>query len=182
MTLKSVIFSILLFTCSLAATAQGIGLKIGYTNVEYILSQMPGAKAADAELKSYGKQLENQVKAKEQELKTKLEAYQKGEATMTDLVKNDKQAELQSLSQRLEGFRREAQASLEKKQKKLFEPLFDKIGKAVKAVRKANGYDMIFSTGAPGVDILLDADEKYDVSNLVFKQLGITPPTPLGNK
>lgn len=98
---------------------------------------------------------------------------------MTELIRTDKEAELQSMNQRFEAFQKEAQNSLQKKQGELYAPLFEKIGEAVKAVRTENGYDMIFSTGVPGVDILLDADEKYDVSDLVFKKMGIAPPAKL---
>lgn len=179
MKVKSIIFAVVLSAFSLTASAQGVVMKIGYTNVEYILSQMPEAKQVDSEFKAYEAQLQNQLQSKGQELQTKLQEYQQGVATMTDLVRADKEAELQSLNQRFEAFQREAQSSLQKKQGELYAPLFEKIGNAVKAVRTENGYDMIFSTGVPGVDILLDADEKYDVSDLVFKKMGITPPAKL---
>lgn len=176
MKVKSIIFAVILSAFGLTANAQGVVLKIGYTNVEYILSQMPEAKQVDSEYKAYEAQLQNQLQAKGTELQTKVQEYQQGAATMTDLVRADKEAELQSLNQRFETFQREAQTSLQKKQNELYAPLFKKVGDAVKAVRAENGYDFIFSTGVPGVDILLDADEKYDVSDLIFKKLGITPP------
>lgn len=179
MKVKSIIFAVVLSAFSLTTSAQGVVMKIGYTNVEYILSQMPEAKQVDSEFKAYEAQLQNQLQSKGTELQTKLQEYQQGAPTMTDLVRADKEAELQSLNQRFEAFQREAQTSLQKKQGELYAPLFEKIGNAVKAVRMENGYDMIFSTGVPGVDILLDADEKYDVSDLVFKKMGITPPAKL---
>ena len=173
MSIKSVVAAIAIAFVTLSASAQ---LKIGYTNVEYILSQMPEAKQVDSEFKAYEKQLQNQLQAKSTEFQSKLQEYQAGMATMTDLVRSDKEAELQSLQQRLELFQRDANGSLQNKQNELFSPLFEKISTAIKAVRSENNYDFIFSTGVPGVDILLDAKEQYDVSNLIFKKLGITPP------
>ena len=175
MKIKSIILGL-----ALSAFATGVqgqdGLKIGFTNVEYVLSLMPEAKQADSEYKAFEKQLQNQLQAKGTELQTKLQEYQQTGATMTDIVRADKEAELQSLNQRFETFQKDAQASLQKKQTELYAPLFEKIGNAIKEVRKEQGQDFIFSTGVPGVDILLDADEKYDISNYVFKKLGITPP------
>lgn len=176
MRIKSILFAAVFATISLGAQAQGVSLKIGYTNVEYILSQMPEAKQVDSNYKAYETQLQNQLQSKGQELQTKVQDYQASAANMTDLNRADKEAELQSLNQRLETFQRQAQQDLQKKQTELYAPLFEKIGGAVKAVRTESGYDMIFSTGVPGVDILLDADEKYDISDLIFKKLGITPP------
>ena len=177
MRIKSIFFAVVFATIGFGAQAQGVSMKIGYTNVEYVLSQMPEAKQVDSNYKAYETQLQNQLQSKGAELQTKVQEYQAGAENMTDLTRADKEAELQSLNQRLETFQRQAQQDLQKKQSELYAPLFEKIGVAVKAVRTESGYDMIFSTGVPGVDILLDADEKYDVSDLIFKKLGITPPT-----
>lgn len=174
MKIKSLI--ILSLLAATAITVQAQELKIGYTNVEYVLSLLPETKSVDSEYKAYEAQLQNQLKAKGEELQNKLKVYQDGAAGMTDLVRADKEAELQSLNTRFESFQRDAQTSLQKKQSELFAPLFEKISVAIKAVAKENGYTHIFSTGVPGVDILLHADEQYDVSNLIFKKLGIDPP------
>jgi outer membrane protein len=173
MKVKSIIAFAAAVLISFGASAQ---LKIRYTNVEYVLSQMPEAKQVDSEYKAYETQLQNQMQAKGAEFQQKLQEYQAGAQTMTEIMRADKEAELQSLQQRLESFQREAQSSLQKKQSELYAPLFEKISTAIKAVRAENNFDLIFSTGVPGVDILLDAKEEYDVSNLIFKKLGITPP------
>jgi outer membrane protein len=175
MKIKSLVLVIALVAITISVQAQST-FKIGYTNVEYILSQMPEAKQVDSEYKAYETQLQNQLQAKGQEFQTKLQEYQQGAATMTDIVRADRESELQNLQQRLEAFQRDAQQSLQNKQGELYAPLFEKISNAIKEVRTENSYDFIFSTGVPGVDILLDADEKYDISNLIFKKLGITPP------
>ncbi len=175
MKIKALIILSFVALSAINAQAQEV-LKIGYTNVEYILSLMPETKAVDSEYKAYEAQLQNQMKAKGEELQAKLKVYQDGAAGMTDLVRADKEAELQSLNTRFEAFQRDAQSSLQKKQSELFAPLFAKISAAVKVVAKENGFTHIFSTGVPGVDILLHADEKYDISDLVFKNMGIDPP------
>lgn len=64
--------------------AQDKPLKIGYTNVEYILSLLPEAKRIESELKTFEKQLKNQLEAKMANFQEKLEAFQKGHATMTE--------------------------------------------------------------------------------------------------
>ncbi|MEQ6119500.1 OmpH family outer membrane protein [Reichenbachiella sp. MALMAid0571] len=174
MKIKSLIF--VFVSTILAFTAQAQEFKIGYTNVEYILSLMPELKGIEAEYKAFETQLQNQIQAKGQEFQTKGQEYQANAATMTELVRADKEAELQGLKQRLDAFQQEAQKSAQKKQQELFAPLFDKIGKAIKDVQSENGYAMILSTGTQGLDVVLAADEKYDVNNLIFKKLGITPP------
>ena len=56
------------------------------------------------------------------------------------------------------------------------EPIFVKVGKAVEAVAKENGYSFIINPQvASGGDVLLYNDEKYNISTLVLKKMGVTP-------
>lgn len=171
---STLILGILLLASS--AFAQQKPIKIGYTNIDYILSLMPETKQVEAEYNAYQTQIENQLQSKVKEFQTKGQKFQQEAASMTDVIRADKQAELQNLQASIERFQRDAQTSLNKKQADLFQPLFDKIGTAINAVSEENNYTHILSSGTPGMDILLYASEDYDISNLVFKKLGITPP------
>src|SRR5690606_16712635 len=119
-------------------------VKIGYTNVDYVLSQMPESKQIEADLKAYSSQLENQLKSKYQEIETKGQANQKSAATMTNVVKADKEKELMNLRTSIEEFQKNADQSLQKKQQSLMEPVLDKLQKAIDDVAKENGYTYVF--------------------------------------
>jgi outer membrane protein len=176
---KFILGVLALFFASFVAQAQNQAnppLKIGYTNIDYILSLLPEAKQIESDYKAYEKQLTNQLQSKDQELRTKFEAYQKNAATMTDVVRADKEEELQNLQASLQKFQREAESSLQKKQVELFQPAYDKVGQVINEVAKENGFTHIFSDGVGGLDILLYANEESNISNLVLKKLGITPP------
>src|SRR5690606_34164520 len=108
MKIKSIIAVALFTVISFASQAQDAGLKIGYTNVDYILSLLPESKQIEADLKAHEKQLTSQLQSKVQEFQTKMEAFQKGAATMTDIVRADKQEELQNMQASIEKFQREA--------------------------------------------------------------------------
>ena len=98
-------------------------------------------------------------------------------------VRADKQQEFQNLQQSIQKFEQDAQASLQKKQADLLQPAYDKIQKAIDEVAKSNGYTHILNSGQPemGLFILLYAADEFNVSNLVLKQLGITPPAEDSN-
>jgi outer membrane protein len=170
---STLILGILLIASSAFAQQS---MKIGYTNVDYILSLMPETKQVEAEYNAYQIQIENQLQAKIKDFQTKGQKFQQEAASMTDVIRADKQSELQSLQASIETFQRNAQTSLSKKQGDLFQPLFDKIGIAINAIAEENNYSHVLSSGAPGMDILLFAKEEFDVSNLILKKLGITPP------
>tara|TARA_B110000014_G_scaffold74275_1_gene50691 strand:- start:658 stop:1191 length:534 start_codon:yes stop_codon:yes gene_type:complete len=151
-------------------------LKIGYTNVEYILSFLPETKQVQAEVQAYGTQLQNQLQSKITDFQTKADAFQKSAATMTDIIRADKQEELQNLQASIQKFQTEAQTSIQQKEQDLFKPLFEKISNAINEVAINENFTHVFSAGVPGIDVLLYAQPSDDISTLVFKQLGIDAP------
>ena len=170
-----------LLMCVFAMSTMGVTiaqeLKIGYTNAEYLLGLLPEAKQIEADLRAYETQLQNQLKAKYQDLQTKIGDYQANEASYNELIKADKQRELTSLQESLQQFQTDAEQSLVTKRNQLLQPAVEKIGTAIQAVAEENSYSMVLSAGSPGFDVLLYASEKHDVSELVLQKLGIDPPS-----
>jgi outer membrane protein len=172
----------LLLFCVFAVSAQAQEQKIGYADWEYIFSQLPEFKQIDSELKTHGTQLENQLKAKYADYENKVKAYQGMPATTPDAIRADKERELQGLQESIQKFQQDAQTSLQNKQTALMDPVFKKVGKAIEDVAKENGYAFILAPQVMnGGDVLLYSDEKYNVSVLVLKKLGVTPQ-PVVNK
>ena len=157
-----------------AAHAQA-PLKIGYTSVEYVLSQMPERKQIESDLKTYSSQLEAQMKSKQADFETKLKSYQTAGPTMTAVVKADKEKELQGLQQGLQEFQSTAQQSLQQKQQSLLSPALDKIQKNIDLVANENGYSYVLNSDAGSSPILLHGPKDGDISDLILKKMGITP-------
>ena len=110
---KNVLAAAALTILSFASDAQ---VKIGYTNVDVILAKLPETKTVEAELKTRKDQYDNQYKQKVTDFQTKLQAYEKGAATMSDVIKADKEKELQNAQALIEEFQKNAQEDLQKKQ------------------------------------------------------------------
>jgi outer membrane protein len=162
-------------TSTPAATTTASGpLKIGYTSVEYVLSQMPESKQIETDLKAYSTQLENQLKSKYTEYQTKAEAYQKGAATMTDVVKADKEKELTTMQQSIQEFQRTADQNLQQKQQTLLKPALDKLQKTIDAVSVENGYTYVLNSDGAS-PVLLHGPKEGDISDLILKKMGVTP-------
>jgi len=153
-------------------------LKIGYTNVDYVLNLLPEAKEIEAELTAYGKQLESQLQSKMSEFQEKLNDYQtkmqSGE--MLPAVARDKETELNSLRQSIEKFQRDADASLQKKQVDLLQPAYEKIQNAINTVAENNNYSHVFSSDVGAFAVLLYANEDSNITDLVLAELGIQAP------
>ena len=168
----------ILLTTALAVIGFGVmaQLKIGYTNVEYVLSLMPEAKQIESELAGYDKQLSTQLEAKYKDYQEKVTEYQQNAETYTEVIRADKENEIRSLETSIQQFEQNAQNSMLQKRNQLLQPAFEKIGTAIEQVSKENGYTHVFNMTAGGQSILLYAREEDNVTELVLKKLGVDPP------
>lgn len=150
-------------------------VKLGYTNIDYILSKTPESKDIQNQLTIQKTQAENELKRLQKEFEDKLAAYEKGQAQMSDVIKADREKELQSLQSRTQEFSRNAEQQLQTKYGQLVNPVIQKIQKNIDAIAKENGFTYIFNldAGAGTTPILLYAPEEGNVTDLVLKKMGI---------
>ena len=149
--------------------------KIGFADTDYIFTQMPEAKQIETELNTTQTQLKKQIDGKVQEFQKKLADYQANLNTMLDAVRVNTERELQQLQENLQKLQQDAQTTIDNKRAQLMDPVFKKVSQAIEDVAKENGYTFILTAQIGGLDVVLYADEKNDVSDLVLKKLGVTP-------
>lgn len=181
-TAKRIVFAALMVAASFtASSAQDGGTaipKIAYTNADAILAALPEAKTIESELKTYEKQLSDQMKAKQGEYQKKVQDLQANAASMIPAVLEDKKQELATLEQSIYKFEQDAQQSLQQKQSSLLQPVYEKIQNGINKVAKEKGFTYVFSSEASGFPILLYAAEEFNITNLIIKELGGTVPAP----
>src|SRR5690554_6558437 len=107
---KTILSAIALFCVGFVAQAQDI--KIGYTNVEYIMSLMPEMEQIDADIKDYSNQLGAQLQTKSQDFQKQVQSYEQARQTMTEDARSKKEQELQSLQQEIQKFQGEDRKSV----------------------------------------------------------------------
>lgn len=168
-----------IITTPLLAQTTPSGLtKIGYTNVDYVIGKLPESKVMQNQLEVTKAQLDKAIGETYKEAQEKYEAYQKNGANMTDVIRADKEKELQNLSTRIEEMRNNAQTSLQTKQQQLLEPILTKVNNAIQDVGKENGFLYILNmdAGAGTTPIILfAASEENNATNLILRKLGVDP-------
>ena len=132
MRIKTLIFSAFAILLATLGTVQAQNMKIGFTNVTYVVTLMPESKQVEADLKAYGQQLENQLRSKEQALQQKYKAYQQGGSTMSEAVRADMEREIRSMQEQLVQFQKDAEEELRAKEEKMLEPILEKVDNAIK--------------------------------------------------
>lgn len=174
--MRKLLFVFALVLATVTANAQTTTVKVGFADVEYVFGNMPEAKQIDNELQTLQGQLKKQYDAKVAEFQKKLQEYNQYGNTVPETVRQNTERELQQLQQNIQKLEQDSQTELQRKQLALMEPVYTKIGKAIEDVAKENGFSIILSTRINGLDAVLYGDEKLDVSDLVLKKMGITPP------
>lgn len=165
---KSIMVAVL-FLCAAGVSAQNF--KFGHINSQELLAAMPERDSAEAKLKKYAKDLQDQIETLQVEFNKKYQDYLQKKATFTDAIREVKEKELNDLQQRSQEFEQTAQQDYQRMQGELMKPIMEKADGAIKKVAKANGFTYVFDIGS-GV-VMYFSDQSIDVLPLVKKELGI---------
>ncbi len=165
--MKKIAVCILVLIASLQLNAQS---KTGTIDTEYILSQMPELTKVQEDLKAYNTKLEGELKVKVDEYQAKVKQYQEKVASFTEPMKKTKQEEIINLENDIAKFRQNGTQLVQLEQNRLLQPLYQKIGKALEEVAKAEKYTQVFTITTSG---LAYVDPNYDVTKTVMTKLGI---------
>ena len=163
--MKKIIFITLISFLTTNIFAQN---KLGHVNAQEILVQMPAFKTAENDLKKFQINLENRLNGLLSELEQLRKSYEADAASLTDLEKQDKELEMQSLYQRIEAFQADAQVQLQKEEQRLLAPIQEDLINAINEVANEGNYTYILTA-----EVFLFANESNDVGSLVKKKLGL---------
>jgi outer membrane protein len=164
--------------------------KIAHLSFDSLITLMPETKTATEAAQTYFKGLEQESIAMQNEFENKYKDYMEKEAGMSDMIKKNKQEDLQQLQTRIQEFQRQAEMDFKRKQAELTAPIFQKAKKGIEAVAKEGGYKYILDTSLQNTSVLY-SEASDDVLMLVKKKLdsmplatipGTTPPGTGGIK
>ncbi len=157
---------------SLSTSAQ-VKLKIGHINSQELFAAMPEMDSAQKKLEKIAQDHELVLEEMSVEFNKKFEAYKKAmdAATLSDLARASKEAELEDLQNRIATFRQTAEQDIQQKRMEIFTPIQEKALNAVNTVAEENGFTYILDEGAGGV--VYSSPDAEDILQLVKAKLGI---------
>ena len=164
--MKKMILMMLMFA-PLATFAQ----KFGHINAQEVMSQMPEFIKARGEMEAKAKQMENDLKAMQDELQRKSQEYDKNKSTMNATKQQETEAELNTLYQKYQQALQDNQQTLSKEQQEKMQPITTKLVNAIKEVGKTGGYVYIMdvSSGIPYISETLSKDVTAEVKTQLNK-------------
>jgi len=168
-TIVKLVVVIVLFALCSNVSAQNS--KLAHINLEEVIVSMSEYDSVTMKLQREEKSLLQELELMNVERNRKIEDYTKNQANLTDLVKQVRIDEIQSMTQKIEQFQQTAQENLQKMQGELMQPIIEKANKAVEAVAKEQGVTYVISAN-PSI-LLFKAVGTLDLLPAVKKHLGI---------
>ncbi len=169
--MKKLIILIVLFVAATAMNVNAQTPKFGHINMQQLIQVMPERTQAMSSLEKEATELEEMLGTMQQELQTMFEEYSTKRETMSDLVRQAKEEDIQMKQQRIETFRSQADQQLQQKQQELMQPIFEKADSAIAEVAKENNLVYVFDISSRVV--LYQSNQSVDVLPLVKKKMGI---------
>ena len=164
---RVILIGFLLFAGSLSAQT----LKFGHIDFNALLQVMPETSKAQDDYNKFVKDLGDVYNDMTNEYNQKMNELQQltQDTATTEVKRNAKLEEVQTLQQRLDNYQQKAQTDMQNKQSELYQPIVQKAKDLVGQVAKENGLIYVFDSGT----LVYFSNQSVDLLPLVKKKLGL---------
>ena len=146
--------------------------RIGYINMEYILSQMEDYKTANAQLEEKIGKWKKEIEVVKGEIKVLKDSLEIERPLLTYDIIKDRESEIEFEERQLNDYqikRFGVNGDWVTQELLLIRPIQDQVLNVVETISKQKKFDKIFDQSADA--ILFYSEKKYDISDLVLKSI-----------
>ena len=150
-----------------------VAQKFGYIDTEYILTQMPEYKEAQAEIDQLSKSWQSEIQQMYKVIEGMYSELQAEEVLLTPEMKEERNAEIRTKEKEVVEYNNKVfgyEGLFFLKKKELMKPVLEKVYEAIEKVCKANRLQFMFDKAADMV--MLYTDPIHDYSDYVLEELG----------
>lgn len=174
--------TIALLFVALAAAPEVNAQKIGYTNQEAILANMPEMQDVQQQLQQAAQQQQQQLQQEQQEFQQKMQQYQKQQSLLSDSARAQRERELRQMQAELQQSLQNREQRLQQREVELMQPLLEELQTAINNVAEAQNVDVVMRSQAL-LYVNQNNSNVVDITQEVAGQLGIdvsqqTQPEP----
>jgi len=163
----------------LATTPAFAELKIGYVNFQLLASESPQAQTIQASLRNEFQPRQQALIKEQQAFKSRADAFQRDQATMTDEQRDREQKYLRDTDRDLQAKQSEFQDDVNQRKNEELSRLQRSLIEEVQTYAKAQGYDLILAGdviyATPTIDLTAQVLERLKSSS---GSLGAPAPRP----
>ncbi len=149
--------------------------KYAYIDSDYILSNVPAYAEAKEKLDKLADRWTKEIEKRYEVLKKKKENFAQEEVLLPKEEKKKRKEEIEKLeleAMQMQKMRFGVNGDYFKKRQQLIKPIQDQIYEAMQKIASKRNYSFVFDKA--NQSNLIYADSKYDISNSVLKEMGIT--------
>ncbi len=186
--MKHVLAVLALGLAGLAVTAPDAAAqaRIGYTDYEVLLANLPQMDSVQSTLQREAQAAEAQLQPQAQEFQEKVEEYQRRQQLLSADARRTREQELAGLQQSLEQAQQAAQQRLAVRRAELMRPIYESLQAAIDAEAQAKNLDLVLPTQVGGQPVILyvNRERVVDLTRDVARRLGLNVadgPAPAGN-
>jgi outer membrane protein len=169
--MRKIIILIALFVAATAMNVNAQAPKFGHIDMQLLIQVMAERTNAMADLEKDGTDLEEMLGTMQEELQNMINDYSTKSETMSELVLQAKEEDIQMKQQRIETFRAQADQQLQQKQQELMQPILEKADSVIAEIAKEKNLIYVFDVSSRVV--LYQSNQSVDVLPLVKKKMGI---------
>ena len=146
--------------------------RIGYVNMEYILSKMEDYKLANQQLEEKIGKWKKEIESKKDEIKILKDSLNVEKPLLTFEIIQDRESEIDFEEKQLNDYQMKrfgVNGDWIAQELMLIKPIQDQVMNVVQTIAKQKKFDKIFDQSADA--IMLYSEKKYDISDLVLKNI-----------
>ncbi len=166
----------LFFSAGTAQQAAAQDLKVGYTDHEVIIVNLPKYKTVQAQLQRELAAGQEEIQGMMANYQEKVATYQKQQALLSADKRQEREQELGQLQQTIQETAQTKEQNLGKREADLMAPLFESVNEAINAVAKEKNLDLVLRAQVgPSQPLLLyvNEDRITNITEDVARRLGI---------
>jgi len=156
--------------------------KIGWIDSQEIMKQFTDAVEAQGKLDALVAQWQGEINKLQTQLQQEADDYQKRRLILPDQARIQEENKLSDMQKKISDLRNQRfgqNGDLFQQQNTIMRPVQEKIMQAIQDVAKDGSYDYIFDKS--GQILLMFANDKYDVTQLVLDKLKTSTTSQPGN-
>ena len=167
---KIALIALFLIFLSFEAQSQ---IKIGYTNPEVILSQLPEVQAIDNEIGQLLQRKDSLLAIQAVALQKEFDDYSAAKEVLTLEQRQQREQELIQKNQDFEDERQKSLNEVQQRQITLLQPIENKVFATIKTVADSLGLDLVLNEGSvnAGAFIFYASDDQMNITELVLEKL-----------
>jgi outer membrane protein len=149
--------------------------RIAYLRSQEIMAAAPGRADAEARFEREMSTYRTQVQKMGDSLNALVADYDKQASVLSPAAKEGKEKEIRAKQEDYQNRVRQMEQQAAQRQGELVQPIIQQIQQIIEAVRKEDGYALVFDASSQG-GALVAADSSLDITQKVIARLKAAPP------